>query len=67
MIFAAPANKTLDGIHGAFSRLVDELNRFHPTISRLPVFADDAAAEAGGLKVGDGYVDPNGFVRRRAA
>jgi hypothetical protein len=67
MIFSAPVNKTLDGIHAGFSRLVDELNRFHPTISRLPVFADDAAAAAGLLKVGDAYVDPNGFVRRRMA
>jgi hypothetical protein len=67
MIFSAPVNKTLDGIHGAFSRLVDELNRFHPTISRLPVFADDAAAAGGQLKIGDGYVDPSGFVRRRMA
>lgn len=67
MIFSAPANKSLEGIHGAFSRLVDELNRFHPTISRLPVFADDIAAAAGQLKVGDPYVDANGFVRRRMA
>ncbi len=48
-------------------RLVDDLNRFFPSIEDLPEFADDQAAEAGRLKVGQGYIDPNGFVRRRRA
>lgn len=67
MIFSAPINKSLEGLHAGFSRLVDELNRFHPTISRMPVFADDAAASDGQLKVGDPYVTPDGFVKRRMA
>jgi hypothetical protein len=67
MIFTGPAGKSIDAVHAAVQRLVDELNRFHPTISRLPVFTDDAAAAGGQLKVGDPYVDLNGFVRRRVA
>lgn len=67
MIFSADPGLGPDGLKAAFSRLVDDLNRFHPTITRLPVFADDAAAAAGRVKVGEPYVDTNGFVRRRLA
>lgn len=67
MIFTHPASKALDAVHAAVVRLVDELNRFHPTISRLPVFANDAAAQSGQVKIGEPYVDTNGFVRRRLA
>lgn len=45
-------------------RLVDDLNRA-PMIGDLPVFADDASAAAGRVGVGDGYVTPDGIVRRR--
>ncbi len=48
-------------------RLVDDLNRFFPAFNELPTFADDAAAAAGRLKIGDGYVTPDGMVRRRVA
>jgi hypothetical protein len=47
-----------------FKRLVADLNRFHPTIDRMPTFADNASAKAANLKVGAPYVDDNGFVRR---
>jgi hypothetical protein len=67
VIFSHPVGKSLDALHASFTRLIDELNRFHPTISRLPVFADDTAAADGQLKVGDGYVTPDGFVKRRMA
>jgi hypothetical protein len=46
------------------ARLIVDLNRFHPPLSLLPVFADNDAAKAANLKVGRGYVDPDGFVRR---
>jgi hypothetical protein len=49
------------------AKLVIDLNRFHPPISLFPVFADDTAAAAAGLKVGRGYVTPDGFVKRRMA
>jgi hypothetical protein len=65
MIFTGPASRTIEAVAAGMQRLVDELNRFHPTISRLPTYANDAAAADGNLKVGDGYVDSNGFVRRR--
>lgn len=45
-------------------RLMDDLNRFHPPINRLPTFADNTSAKAANLKVGAGYVDLNGYVRR---
>jgi hypothetical protein len=67
MIFTGPQNKTLEGIGAAVQRLVDEINRFHQPIARWPVFADDAAAADGNLKVGDGYVTPEGIARRRMA
>jgi len=67
MIFSHPASKALDAVYAGLVRLVDELNRFHPTISRLPTFADDTAAADGNLKVGDPYVTPDGFVKRRVA
>jgi hypothetical protein len=43
------------------------MNRFHMPINRWPVFANDAAAAAGNLKVGSGYVTPDGFAKRRMA
>lgn len=30
-----------------------------------PVFADDASAQAGGVLIGDTYVTPTGFFKRR--
>lgn len=48
-------------------RVVDDLNRFNVTIPEMPVFADDPAAAAGRVRIGEGYVDLNGFVRRRRA
>lgn len=64
MKFAQPQGPDLD----AWARRhVDDLNRFHPTVDNLPVFANDAAAAAGRLKVGAGYVSPDGVVRRRMA
>lgn len=65
MIFSADPGMEPNGLHRAFSRLVEDLNRFHPTIDRLPVFADDVAAAAANLKVGHPYVTPDGFVKRR--
>lgn len=51
-------------IHAWARRLVEDLNRFLPSIEELPVFADDEAALAGRLRVGQGYVTPDGQVRR---
>lgn len=49
-------------------RLVQDINRFMVTIPELPgPFADDAAAGAARVRVGDGYVDATGLVRRRLA
>lgn len=46
-------------------QLVDELNR-QPGFADLPVYSDDAAA-AQRVAIGDGYVTPDGLVRRRMA
>lgn len=54
-------------LHAWARQLVDDINRFLPTIGELPEFADDAAAEAGRVKVGEGYVTPAGVLRRRMA
>lgn len=62
MIFTAP---TGDDLRAWAMRLVDELTRFHPTLDTYPIFADDAAAAAGRLDIGRGYVTPAGAVRRR--
>lgn len=62
MIFATPPAED-----PGMKRLVDDLNRFHPTVDRWPVFADDAAAKAANLKVGYPYVTPDGFCKRRMA
>lgn len=64
MIFAAPAG---NDVRAWAMRHVDEMNRFHPTIDTWPVFANDADAAAGNLKIGRGYVTPDGVVRRRMA
>lgn len=48
-------------------RLVDDLNASADPFPGLQTFADDAAAASGGVGVGDGYVTPDGFVRRRIA
>lgn len=47
-------------------RLVDDLNR-EPGIGDYATFPNDAAAAAGNVKIGDGYVTPDGIVRRRMA
>jgi hypothetical protein len=67
MIFNANPGMGPEGLKAAFSRLVDELNRFHPTANRWPTFADDAAAAAGNLKVGEPYATPEGALRRRVS
>lgn len=64
MIFTSPTGADTPSIKAWADRLTSELNRFHAPINRWPVFADDTAAKAGQLNVGDGYVDANGFARR---
>jgi hypothetical protein len=53
-----------DAIYAWARQLVDDLNR-EPSIAGLPTFEDDAAAAAGNVSVGDGYVTPAGIMRRR--
>lgn len=65
MIFQPPAGNDNGALAAWARRLVDEINRFLPTFGQLPVFADDNAAAVGRVKVGDGYVTPEGIVRRR--
>jgi hypothetical protein len=65
MRFAPPTGNSNDQLAAWARRLVDDLNRFLPSIDSLPTFADDDAAEAGNLKVGAPYVDSSGIVRRR--
>lgn len=48
-------------------QLVDDINRFLPTAGELPLFADDAEAADGRVKVGEEYVTPEGFRKRRMA
>ena len=64
MIFTPPTGADMPSIKAWADRHIAEMNRFHQPISLWPVFADDTAAKAGKLKVGAGYVDPNGFARR---
>jgi hypothetical protein len=63
MIFTAPQGD----MRAWAMRHVDEINRFHPPVDLWPIFANDAAAAAGNLKIGRGYVTPDGAVRRRMA
>lgn len=65
MNFAAPSGGDLQAVLAWARRLVDDLNRFLPTAAELPVFADDAAASVGRVKVGEEYVTPDGFRKRR--
>lgn len=65
MILAPPTGNSNDQLAAWARRLVDDLNRFLAPIDGLPVFADDAAAAAGNVKVGQPYVATDGQVRRR--
>lgn len=67
MKLAHPFGTDLPSLAAWARRLVDDLNRFAPTDAELPTFADDAAAAAGRVKVGDGYYTPDGVRRRRVA
>lgn len=66
-LLAPPTGNSNDQLAAWARRLTDDLNRFLPPIDALPTFADDAAAAAGNLKVGQPYVTPSGSVRRRVA
>lgn len=59
-------DKSPEAIYAWARRLVDDLNR-QGAFADLPTHADDAAAAAGNLNIGDGYVTPGGIVRRRMA
>lgn len=48
-------------------QMVDDINRFLPTAGELPTFANDGEAAAGRVKVGEEYVTPDGFRKRRVA
>lgn len=67
MNLASPTGNDLPALAAWARRLTEDLNRFLPTPDTYPVFADDAAAAAGNLKVGQPYVDLDGFQRRRMA
>jgi hypothetical protein len=65
MIFASPKTAALVDIFKWATRHTEDINRFHAPPRRWPTFANDAAAAAGRLPVGDPYVTPDGFMRRR--
>ena len=67
MKLGSPLGAGLPALEAWARRLVDDLNRFFPSAQELPVFADDAAAGAGRVKVGEEYVTPDGFRKRRMA
>lgn len=67
MILQAPTGNDLGALFAWARRITEDISRFFQPIDTLPTFADDAAAEAGQLKVGQGYVTPTGEVRRRVA
>lgn len=67
MNVTAPSGRSIEALAAWARRLTDDLNRFFQPIDTLPTFADDVAAAAGSLKVGQGYVTPTGEVRRRIA
>lgn len=67
MIFSHPPGNDLASLQAWARRLIDEINRFHPTVDAWPVFADDTDAAAGNLNVGEPYVTPSGQARRRMA
>lgn len=66
MKLAYPFGDTPGQLAAWGKRLIDDLNRSQ-TLDSLPTFADDQAAGAGRLKVGEHYVTPAGDVRRRVA
>ena len=65
MIFAPPTGNSNDQLAAWAKRLVDDINRFHPTPDTWPIFANDAAAANGNLKVGQPYRTPDGTFRWR--
>jgi hypothetical protein len=67
MKFAHPAGNSSDQIAAWARRLTDDLNRFVQLPEAYPTFADDAAAAAGNLKVGQPYRSPDGLLRWRAS
>jgi hypothetical protein len=67
MNLAAPTGNDLPALSAWARRITGDLNRFFQPLDSLPTFADDAAAASGNLKVGQGYVTPDGIVRRRVA
>lgn len=67
MIFSHPPDGSLAAIFAWAKRHIDEMNRFHMPVNRWPTFADNAAAAAGNLKVGEPYATPDGQLRRRSA
>jgi hypothetical protein len=56
-----------DAIYAWAKRLVDDLNRSPAGVTDLPTHADDTVAGAANVAVGEGYVTPDGIVRRRVA
>lgn len=67
MNLAPPTGSGIASVEAWARRLIDDLNRFAVSVEDLPTFADDAAAAAGRVKIGQGYVTPAGVVRRRVA
>lgn len=67
MNLAPPTGSDLNSLTAWARRLVDDLNRFFQSPTDWPVFADDAAAAAGRVKVGEGYRTPDGQFRWRIA
>ncbi len=67
MILSPPSGSDNSALAAWARRLIDDLNRFFSRPQDWPVFADDAAAADGRLKVGEPYVTPTGELRRRVA
>jgi hypothetical protein len=54
-----------DAVRAWAKRLVDDLNKAPDPLANYPTYADDTAAETGGLPIGAGYVTAAGVVHRR--
>ena len=67
MKYAHPTSADVQALYAFAARLVDDLNRTVGSIEDLRVFTNDAAAAAGNVRIGQGYVTPDGIVRRRVA
>lgn len=67
MKYPHPTAANIQALYAWAARLINDLNSGSTAIEELPTFSGDPAAAAGNVAIGQGYVTPDGVVRRRVA